>query len=118
MNSPVRYQKLFLIEPKGTRVDAVIFGEDIEALEDTLHVLHSYYISDACVNKIPARYLKNDTNYNYSGTLNSKTQVVEVQEEGIQISEPIPDFVPFHNLSSDKYSNKPQGIFGSSRYDT
>ncbi|KAM6564057.1 hypothetical protein CsatB_024055 [Cannabis sativa] len=93
MNSPVRYQKLFLLDPKETRVDAVIFGEDIEALEDnlhvledTLHVLHSYYIGDACVNKTPAKYLKNDTNYNYSWTLNSKTQVVEVLKKGKQIS--------------------------------
>ncbi|KAM6560144.1 hypothetical protein CsatA_029383 [Cannabis sativa] len=112
MSSPVRYQKLYLSDPKGTRVDAVIFAEDIEALEDTLHELHTYHISDARVNRTPARYLKNGTNYNFSWTLNSKTQVVEVQDEDKQISKPVHEFVSFKNLSSDKYSNTPQDIIG------
>jgi hypothetical protein len=101
---------------QGTKVDAVIFAEDIEALEDTLHELHTYHISDARVNRTPARYLKNGTNYNFSWTLNSKTQVVEVQDEDKQISKPVHEFVSFKNLSSDKYSNTPQGNFGSQRY--
>ncbi|KAM6542326.1 hypothetical protein CsatB_006773 [Cannabis sativa] len=112
MSSPVRYQKLYLSDPKGTRVDAVIFADDIEALEDTLHELHTYHISDARVNRTPARYLKNGTNYPFSWTLNSKTQVVEVQEEDKQISKPVHEFVSFKNLSSDKYSNTPQDIIG------
>ncbi|KAM6543034.1 hypothetical protein CsatB_007481 [Cannabis sativa] len=112
MSSPVRYQKLYLSDPKGTRVDAVIFAEDIEALEDTLHELHTYHISDARVNRTPARYLKNGTNYHFSWTLNSKTQVVEVQEEDKQISKPVHEFVSFKNLSSNKYSNTPQDIIG------
>ncbi|KAM6584522.1 hypothetical protein CsatB_011524 [Cannabis sativa] len=97
---------------QGTRVDAVIFAEDIEALEDTLHELHTYHISDARVNRTPARYLKNGTNYHFNWTLNSKTQVVEVQEEDKQISKPVHEFVSFKNLSSDKYSNTPQDIIG------
>jgi len=37
---------------KGTRVQALIFGTDIELFANTLKILHKYYISNAVVTPV------------------------------------------------------------------
>ncbi|KAH7851549.1 hypothetical protein Vadar_013226 [Vaccinium darrowii] len=50
------YQKLMFRDSEGTRIQAVIFGNDIDTLGETLKIYHTYCIRNATVQEIPTRH--------------------------------------------------------------
>ncbi|KAH7861756.1 hypothetical protein Vadar_030423 [Vaccinium darrowii] len=50
------YQKLMFRDSEGTRIQAVIFGNDIDTLGETLKIYHTYCIRNAMVQEIPTRH--------------------------------------------------------------
>ncbi|KAI9186476.1 hypothetical protein LWI28_017648 [Acer negundo] len=93
-HSSIRYQRLILIDSKGTRVQAIIFGADIKLFEDTLTRSKIYHISNAYVSPIKPKHriMENDLQW----TINGRTLVKEVEDD--QAS-----FVSFADL--EKYKN-------------
>ncbi|KAM6567318.1 hypothetical protein CsatA_026446 [Cannabis sativa] len=108
-SSSLKYQKLILADKKCNDVEAVIFGTEIDARENTLEVFHTYYISNAYVKKTAPPFDKK-RDYKYSWTLNSRTEIKEIQTEDNQISAPNYDFIPFSGLHTPKEFNKPIDI--------
>ncbi|XP_060969068.1 uncharacterized protein LOC133036570 [Cannabis sativa] len=112
-SSPLKYQKLMLADKKGNDVEAVIFGTEIDARENTLEVFHTYYISNAYVKKTAPPFDKKQ-DYKYSWIVNSRTEIEEIQTEDNQVSTPNYDFIPFSNLHIPKEFSKPIGLSLSS----
>ncbi|KAM6587646.1 hypothetical protein CsatA_010251 [Cannabis sativa] len=108
--SPLKYQKLMLADKKGNDVEAIIFGTEIDARENTLEVFHTYYISNAYVKKKTAPPFDKKQDYKYSWTVNSRTEIEEIQTEDNQVSTPNYDFIPFSNLHTPKEFSKPIDI--------
>ncbi|KAM6547964.1 hypothetical protein CsatB_019640 [Cannabis sativa] len=108
-SSPLKYQKLMLADKKGNDVKAVIFGTEIDARENTLEVFHTYYISNAYVKKAAPPFDKK-RDFKYSWTMNSRTEIEEIQTEDNQISAPNYDFIPFSDLHTPKEFSKPIDI--------
>ncbi|KAH9605684.1 hypothetical protein KSS87_004920 [Heliosperma pusillum] len=61
------------------RVQATIFGKDIESLSNTLYTLGHYYVSNAIVRPIPEQH--RIVNNKYQWTLSTKNPIREVSEE-------------------------------------
>ncbi|KAH9624240.1 hypothetical protein KSS87_007415 [Heliosperma pusillum] len=74
-----KYQRLILTDGQGMRVQATIFGKDIESLSNTLYTLGHYYVSNAIVRPIPKQH--RIVNNKYQWTLSTKTPIREVSEE-------------------------------------
>ncbi|KAH7840137.1 hypothetical protein Vadar_013131 [Vaccinium darrowii] len=55
-HSPLKFQKLILADAEGSRVQATIFKENIQTLEGTLEVYHTYLISNAEVKFVPPKF--------------------------------------------------------------
>ncbi|KAM6569688.1 hypothetical protein CsatB_017673 [Cannabis sativa] len=108
-SSPLKYQKLMLADKKGNDVEAVIFGTEIDARENTLEVFHTYYISNAYVKKAAPPFDKK-RDYKYSWTVNSRIEIEEIQTEDNQISVPNYDFIMFSDLHTLKEFSKPIDI--------
>ncbi|PON34185.1 Replication factor A protein [Trema orientale] len=88
----------------GTRVQATIFDDDIECLENTLTVFKTYNISKAIVTRILPIHRIVDNEYQW--TINAKTEVHEVaMEEAINYAQdPLHfAFVPFSALDQYKH---------------
>ncbi|KAM6576725.1 hypothetical protein CsatB_028562 [Cannabis sativa] len=108
-SSPLKYQKLMLADKKGNDVEAVIFGTEIDARENTLEVFHAYYISNAYVKKTAPPFDKKQ-DYKYSWTVNSRTEMKKSKQKTNQVSAPNYDFIPFSNLHTPKEFSKPIDI--------
>ena len=86
---------------KGTRVQASMFGADIELFANTLKVLHIYYISNLIVAHVEPMH--RIVPHNYQWTINKRTPVIEIpvdEENGIPIPLSLMDFDDFY-----KYMN-------------
>ncbi|KAG5558126.1 hypothetical protein RHGRI_008145 [Rhododendron griersonianum] len=98
------YQRLVLIDSEGTKIQATIFGSDIEILEHTLTVYHTYSIRNAQISKTP------DDCYHVANNalqwkLLSRTPVEEIPVQGLSIRALKYNFVPLgelHNHQKNK----------------
>jgi hypothetical protein len=79
-------------------VQAAMFGTDIDPRDDTLKILHSYYIINAYVKPVDPKYKIGE--YKYQWTLNSKTIIEDVPQNENQIDAPTYDIVPFNDLET------------------
>jgi len=61
---------------KGTRVQASIFGIDIELFANTLKVLHKYHISNAVVT--PVEPMHRIVPHNYQWIINNRTPAIKI----------------------------------------
>ncbi|KAG6705369.1 hypothetical protein I3842_07G176100 [Carya illinoinensis] len=64
---------------QGNRVQAVIFGKDIDLRNDTLYIYQSYYIANALVRTMDPRHQRGPNQFQW--TINSKTIVEEIEED-------------------------------------
>ncbi|XP_042940518.1 uncharacterized protein LOC122275493 [Carya illinoinensis] len=94
----VKYQNLILIDKEGNRVQATMFGTDIDPRENTLKILQSYYIIDAYVKPVDPKYKIGE--YQYQWTLNSKTIIEDVPQNEEQIDAPKYEIIPFKDLEA------------------
>ncbi|XP_042971311.1 replication protein A 70 kDa DNA-binding subunit B-like [Carya illinoinensis] len=95
-NSATKYQNLVLLDSEGNRVQAVIFGKDIDLRNDTLYIYQSYYIANALVRTMDPRHQRGP--YQFQWTINSKTIVEEIEEDEPALRPPEYNLVPLNEL--------------------
>ncbi|KAH9621194.1 hypothetical protein KSS87_017238 [Heliosperma pusillum] len=105
-----KYQRLILTDGQGMRVQATIFGEDIESLSNTLHTLGHYYVSNAIVRLIPEQH--RIVNNKYQWTLSTKNPIREVSEEELD------GRVIAANFNLVSFSHLPQYVESGTLIDT
>ncbi|XP_041010101.1 uncharacterized protein LOC121254208 [Juglans microcarpa x Juglans regia] len=99
-NSPTRYQNLVLIDVEGNRVQAVIFGKDIDLRDDTLNVYQSYYIANAFVKPLDTRHRREA--YELQWIINSRTIVENIKYDESSLKPPDYNIVPLNQLDIHK----------------
>ncbi|PON70499.1 Nucleic acid-binding, OB-fold containing protein [Trema orientale] len=107
-----KYQRLILIDPAGTRIQASIYEPDIEKFENKLTVNRSYYVSNAWVRPIPPRYRLVDNEYQWY--INKSTLIQPVIEEAENISIPTLSLTKLSDLH--KQLGSPQHVGKTSNY--
>ncbi|XP_042956417.1 replication protein A 70 kDa DNA-binding subunit B-like [Carya illinoinensis] len=99
-NSITKYQNLTLIDPQGNRLQAVIFGKDIDLRDDTLQVFQSYYIGNAYVKAIDPRH--KIESHEYQWIINSRTIIENVEDDEPVLKAPEYNIIPFNELDAYK----------------
>ncbi|KAH7834148.1 hypothetical protein Vadar_013148 [Vaccinium darrowii] len=110
-DSPTKLQKLILGDAEGTRVQATIFNDDIERLQDTLHTMKSYYISNAVVKTISPQYRMVDFEWQWS--ISARTPILPVEEEVTEKNLAYYEFMPFHNFQQHIGTKESVHIFAA-----
>ncbi|KAH9619841.1 hypothetical protein KSS87_020832 [Heliosperma pusillum] len=105
-----KYQRLILTDGQGMRVQATIFGKDIESLSNTLYTLGHYYVSNAIVRPIPEQH--RIVNNKYQWTLSTKNPIREVSEEELD------GRVIAANFNLVSFSHLPQYVDSGTLIDT
>ncbi|XP_041003912.1 replication protein A 70 kDa DNA-binding subunit B-like [Juglans microcarpa x Juglans regia] len=95
-NSPTKNQNLVLMDVEGNRVQAVIFGKDIDLRDDTLNVYQSYYIANAFVKPLDARHRREA--YELQWIINSRTIVENIEYDESPLKPPDYNIIPFNQL--------------------
>uniref|UniRef100_A0A7N2KP18 DUF223 domain-containing protein n=1 Tax=Quercus lobata TaxID=97700 RepID=A0A7N2KP18_QUELO len=85
------YQRLILIDKEGNRVQAVLFGHDIQLHDDTLIQARTYFITNA-LKPIPTKLRLVDHNYRW--IINTRTVIKDVLEDEISFHTTEYSFVP------------------------
>ncbi|KAL2894289.1 Replication protein A 70 kDa DNA-binding subunit B [Bienertia sinuspersici] len=88
----------FIEIPKGTRVQATIFGRDIDSFANSLNILGHYYISNAMVKPIVEKH--RIVNHPYQWIISTRTPVSEIPKSETKenlITTPF-SLVPFYEL--------------------
>ena len=78
---------------QGNRVQAVLFGHDIQLHEDTLIQARTYFITNVLVKPIPTKLCFVD--HNYQWIINTRTVIEDVLEDEILFHTTDYSFVPF-----------------------
>ncbi|XP_042950394.1 replication protein A 70 kDa DNA-binding subunit B-like [Carya illinoinensis] len=99
-NSITKYQNLTLIDPQGNRLQAVIFGKDIDLHDDTLQVFQSYYIGNTYVKAIDPRH--KIESHEYQWIINSRTIIENVEDDEPVLKDPEYNIIPFNELDAYK----------------
>ncbi|XP_042962656.1 replication protein A 70 kDa DNA-binding subunit B-like [Carya illinoinensis] len=99
-NSITKYQNLTLIDPQGNRLQAVIFGKDIDLRDDTLQVFQSYYIGNAYVKAIDPRH--KIESHEYQWIINSRTIIENIEDDEPVLKAPEYNIIPFNELDAYK----------------
>ncbi|KAL2925157.1 Replication protein A 70 kDa DNA-binding subunit B [Bienertia sinuspersici] len=73
-----KYQRLIFVDGQGTRVQATIFGRDIDSFANSLNILGHYYISNAMVKPIAEKH--RIVNHPYQWIISTRTPVSEIPE--------------------------------------
>ena len=92
----IKQLNLFIVFLQGNRVQAVIFGKDIDLRNDTLYIYQSYYIANALVRTMDPRHQRGP--YQFQWTINSKTIVEEIEEDEPALRPPEYNLVPLNEL--------------------
>ncbi|KAI7995523.1 Replication protein A 70 kDa DNA-binding subunit B [Camellia lanceoleosa] len=82
-SSGILFQKLMLIDAKGSKVQATIFGADIEVLQTTLEIFSSYAISNAQVRSIPEQHQIVENEYQW--TIHGRTSIEKIKDDQLTI---------------------------------
>lgn len=93
---PINYRRFLLTDSEGTKVSAVIYGNDIRYFAGMLLPFRRYYISSASLRKSDLKYRVSD--YPHSWVIHNRTLIEEYAE---QAPPPIPchiDLTEFKNL--------------------
>ncbi|XP_022848737.1 replication protein A 70 kDa DNA-binding subunit B-like [Olea europaea var. sylvestris] len=109
-NSPLKYQHIWLMDPKGNKVQATLFDSSITAFEDTLLLHKTYLISNAQV-KETATYYRAQLGH-IRWTINAKTNIVEVDEQFNSLLSSTYNFISFENLQRYMDTNAEISIIG------
>ncbi|XP_042942719.1 uncharacterized protein LOC122276890 [Carya illinoinensis] len=99
-NSITKYQNFTLIDLQGNRLQAVIFGKDIDLRDDTLQVFQSYYIGNAYVKAIDPR--PKIELHEYQWIINSRTIIENVEDNEPVLKAPEYNIIPFNELDAYK----------------
>ncbi|KAI8020166.1 Replication protein A 70 kDa DNA-binding subunit B [Camellia lanceoleosa] len=91
---------------QGTKIQASIFGDDIEILGNTLQLFTAYSISNAVVKCIPVEHCL--VIYEYQWTISARTCIEEISDDQLTIHKFTPDFVELTDL--EHYDQPPQDI--------
>ncbi|XP_042962415.1 uncharacterized protein LOC122296677 [Carya illinoinensis] len=112
-HSPVKYQNLTLIDQEGNRVQATMFGTDIDSRKNSLHIFRSYYITNAFVKPLDPKF--RTESYEFQWILNSKTIIEEVPNDETHLKLPKFNFISIDQLDPYKDSIAEIGLSLSSR---
>ncbi|XP_041007529.1 uncharacterized protein LOC121252111 [Juglans microcarpa x Juglans regia] len=112
-HSPTKYQNLTLIDPEGNRLQATIFGKDIDLRNDMLHIFRSYYISNAYVKPLDPKHRIEA--HEYQWILNSRTIIENIPDDEVELQPPEYDIIPFTNLHDYKNTGTEIGLSLSSQ---
>ncbi|XP_041011406.1 replication protein A 70 kDa DNA-binding subunit B-like [Juglans microcarpa x Juglans regia] len=85
---------------RGNRLQATIFGKDIDLRNDMLHIFRSYYISNAYVKPLDPKHRIEA--YEYQWILNSRTIIENIPDDEVELQPPEYDIIPFTNLHDYK----------------
>ncbi|XP_041009523.1 ATP-dependent DNA helicase pif1-like [Juglans microcarpa x Juglans regia] len=86
--------------PNGNRLQATIFGKDIDLRNDMLHIFRSYYISNAYVKPLDPKHRIEA--HEYQWILNSRTIIENIPDDEVELQPPEYDIIPFTNLHDYK----------------
>ncbi|KAG5517413.1 hypothetical protein RHGRI_037972 [Rhododendron griersonianum] len=98
------YQKLVLIDSEGTQIQCTIWNADIQVLEDTLELYHSYSISNAKVDMTPPDFQLFDNPLQW--TLSCRTPIEEISDAVYDIRYVKYQFVPLQDLGEYVHNNR------------
>ncbi|XP_042950349.1 replication protein A 70 kDa DNA-binding subunit D-like [Carya illinoinensis] len=101
-HSSVKYQNLMLVDEQGNRLQATIFGNDINSREDSLQMFRSYYIINAYVKLLDPKY--QTESHQYQWIINAKTIIEEIPENEQQVKIPKYNLIPINELDAYKDS--------------
>ncbi|XP_035541237.1 uncharacterized protein LOC118344509 [Juglans regia] len=85
---------------RGNRLQATIFGKDIDLRNDMLHIFRSYYISNAYVKPLDPRHRIEA--HEYQWILNLRTIIENIPDDEVELQPPEYDIIPFTNLHDYK----------------
>ncbi|CAA3017185.1 Hypothetical predicted protein [Olea europaea subsp. europaea] len=109
-NSPLKYQHIWLMDPKGNKVQATLFDSSITTFEDTLLPYKTYLISNAQVKETDTYYRAQLGHIRW--TINAKTNIVEVDEQFNSLLSSTCNFISFENLQRYMDTNAEISIIG------
>ncbi|KAH7836441.1 hypothetical protein Vadar_001250 [Vaccinium darrowii] len=92
------YQKLMFRDSEGTRIQAVIFENDIDTLGETLKIYHTYCIRNATVQDIPTRHKIIESPNQW--ILSERTPIEEATVEDLSVRNLKYNFMPLGDIAN------------------
>ncbi|CAL5322319.1 unnamed protein product [Camellia sinensis] len=104
-----RYQRLILADVEGTQVQAILYEDEIEQVQDTFKVFNSYYVSNAAVKLLQEKYRITPQSWQWQWTITASTLIRDVENNNEDSNAPTYHFVPFNEFS-DHLGNETSSI--------